>query len=177
MTWVVAHLKFIDESGVHLGLTRLWGRAAPGERVVDAVPSHAGQHWSLLAAIGLTGVEAPWLLDGAVDREAFEVYVKQVLAPTLVPGDIVVMDNLPAHKGAAIQAAITARGAHVEFLPPYSPDFNPIEECWSKIKTILRTVKARTLDELIQALKLAFAAITESDALAWFAHCGYPVNS
>ena len=73
MTWVVTHLKFIDESGVHLGLTRLWGRAAPGERVVDAVPSHLGQHWTLLAAIGLTGIEAPWLLEGAVDREAFEV--------------------------------------------------------------------------------------------------------
>jgi transposase len=176
-TWVVTHLKCIDESGVHLGLTRLWGRAAPGERVVDAVPSHAGQHWTLLAAIGLTGLEAPWLLDGAVDRKAFEVYVKQVLAPTLVPGDIVVMDNLPAHKGTVIQSAITARGARIEFLPPYSPDFNPIEECWSKIKTILRTAKARTLDELLPALKLAFASITERDALAWFAHCGYAVNS
>jgi transposase len=177
VTWVVRHLKFIDESGVHLGLTRLWGRAAPGERVVDAVPSHSGQHSSLLAAIGLTGVEAPWLLDGAVDREAFEVYVKQVLAPTLVPGDSLVMDNLSAHTGAAIQAPITARGAHVEFLPPYSPDFNPIEACWSKIKTILRTVKARTLDELLQVLQPALASITESDALAWFAHCGYPGSS
>ena len=103
--------------------------------------------------------------------------MKQVLAPTLIPGDIVVIDNLPAHKGAAIQVAIMARGARVEFLPPYSPDFNPIEEGWSKIKTILRTAKARTLDELIQALKLAFAAITERDALAWSAHCGCPVNS
>jgi DDE superfamily endonuclease len=95
---VVTHLNCIDESGGHLGLTRLWGRAAPGERGVEAVPSHARQHWTLLAAIGLTGLEAPWLLDGAVDRKAFEVYVQQVLAPTLVPGDIVVMDNLPAHK-------------------------------------------------------------------------------
>jgi len=173
---VLTHLKFIDESGVHLGLTRLFGRATPGERVVDAVPSHSGQHFSLLASIGLTGVQAPWLLEGAVDRDALEVYVKQVLGPTLVPGDIVVMDNLPAHKGSTIQDAIMERGARVEFLPPYSPDFNPIELCWSKIKTILRTAKARTLDELMEALKVAFSSITESDALAWFVHCGYPVN-
>jgi transposase len=103
--------------------------------------------------------------------------VKQVLVPTLSPGDVVVLDNLPAHKSAVIQAAITARGARVEFLPSYSPDFNPIEEGWSKIKTILRTVKARTLDELLQALKLALASITERDTLAWFAHCGYPVHN
>jgi len=175
--WLAEHLKFIDETGIHMGMTRLFGRALPGKRVVDAVPSHSGQHFTLLATIGLTGVFAPWMLEGAVDGAAFEVYVREVLGPTLVPGDIVVMDNLSAHKASAITATITARDARVEFLPPYSSDWNPIEPCWSKIKTVLRTAKARTFDELMAALKTALASITEQDARAWFAYCGYPVNT
>jgi transposase len=177
VSWLAKHLKFIDETGIHLGMTRLYGRALPGERVVDAVPSHSGQHFTLLATIGLTGVSAPWVLEGAVDGAAFEVYVRDVLGPTLVSGDIVLMDNLSAHKAPAITAVIMAHDARVEFLPPYSSDWNPIEQCWSKIKTVLRTAKSRTFDELIEALKTALASITEQDARAWFAYCGYPVNT
>ena len=129
MSWLAKHLKFIDETGIHLGMTRLYGRALPGERVVDAVPSHSGQHFTLLATMGLTGVSAPWVLEGAVDGTAFEVYVRDVLGPTLVSGDSVLMDNLSAHKAPAITAVIMARDARVEFLPPYSSDWNPIEQC------------------------------------------------
>jgi transposase len=171
-------LKFIDESGLHLSLTRMYGRAAAGERVVDAVPQQpGGPAWTLLGALGLKGLSAPWLLDGPVDGAAFEVYVRRVLSPTLRPGDIVVMDNLSAHKGPAIESAIRARGAQLHFSSPYSPDLNPIEHCWSKIKTALRAAKPRTLEALLEALKAALHTITKKDAIAWFTHCGYCVHA
>ena len=170
---MLPHLKFIDESGAHLGLTRLFGRAAPGQRVVEATPGYSGPHYTLIATLGTDGVSAPWLLDGAMDRLAFETYVQQVLAPTLKPGDIVLLDNLSAHKSERAQEAIQACGARLEFLPPYSPDLNPIEHCWSKIKAVLRTAKARTLDALLEALCRALDMVTPDDAGAWFAHCGY----
>jgi transposase len=169
-------LKFIDESGAYWGMTRLFGRAAPGERVVDATPGHSGEHYTLVSTLSLAGISAPWLLPGAMNSDAFNVYVVQVLAPTLLPGDVVVLDNLSSHKAAGIQAAIEARGAKLLFLPPYSPDFNPIELCWSKIKTVLRTAKARTADALLEAFANALASISTHDALAWFAHCGYAVS-
>jgi transposase len=174
--FVLEHLVFIDESGVNLALTRTHGRAAPGERVVEGVPQNYGSNFTLLAALGLSGLSAPWMLEGSVDTESFQVYPKQVLGPTLKPGDIVVMDNLSVHKVSGLTELLTARGARLEYLPPYSPDLNPIEKCWSKIKTSLRKAKARTVEALEQALKEAFASITESDARAWFAHCGYAVH-
>ena len=170
------HLKCIDESGVHLGLTRLFGRAAPGQRVVDATPGHSGEHYTLVSALGVEGISAPWFLPGAMNSDAFTVYVTQVLVPTLVPGDIVLLDNLSSHKAAQIEAAIEARGAKLRFLPPYSPDFNPIELCWSKIKSLLRTAKVRTAEALLEAFAHALASISAHDAVAWFAHCGYAVN-
>jgi len=171
-------LKFVDETGLHLSLTRAFGRAAPGERVGDAVPQQpGGVAWTLLGALSVNGLSAPWLLAGPVDGAAFEVYVRHVLAPALKPGDIVLMDNLPAHKVAAVESAITAQHAQVHFLPPYSPDLNPIERCWSKIKAALRAAKARTFDALWEALKAALQTITEADALAWFTHCGYCVHA
>ena len=170
---IAAHLKFIDESGTHLGLTRLCGRAAPGVRVVEATPGYSGKHYTVIAALGLTAVTAPWLLDAAMTRDAFDVYVIQVLAPTLCVGDVILLDNLNVHKSEIARQAIEARGARLEFLPPYSPDLNPIEKCWAKVKTVLRRMKARTLDELVEALNVAFQAITPDDAWAWFAHCGY----
>lgn len=174
---IVEHLKFIDESGVHLGLTRLCGRAAPGKRVCEATPGYSGKHYTLIAALGFTEVTAAWLLEEAMTRDAFDVYITQVLAPTLRAGDVVLIDNLNVHKSETARQAIEARGARLEFLPPYSPDLNPIEKCWAKVKTVLRRLKARTFDELVDALERAFQSITPEDARAWFAHCGYLLPS
>jgi len=166
-------LKFLDESGAHLGLTRRCGRAAPGERVVEATSGYSGRHYTLVAALSWTGVQAPWLLEGAMDSAAFEVYVQHLLAPTLRRGDVVLLDNLSAHYSERAREFIEARGARVEFLPPYSPDLNPIEQCWAKIKEALRAAKPRTLDELLAAFQQALLSVTPEDAIAWFAHCGY----
>ena len=174
---IVAHLKFIDESGAHLGLTRLFGRAAPGERVAEATPGYSGKHYTLIAALGLTEITATWLLEDAMTREAFDLYATQVLAPTLQPGDVVLIDNLNVHKSETARQAIAAHGARLEFLPPYSPDLNPIEKCWAKVKTVLRRLKPRTFDELAEALNVAFQAITPEDARAWVAHGGYLLPS
>lgn len=156
-------------------MTRLYGRASPGERVNESAPLNYGENISMLAAISLSGIDAPMTIEGPVDGLVFRTYVEQILAPTLARGDIVVMDNLAAHKVAGVIEAIQARGAKVIFLPPYSPDLNPIEKCWSKIKTYLRAAKARTREALEQALKEALLLITPSDASGWFASCGYPV--
>jgi transposase/uncharacterized protein YnzC (UPF0291/DUF896 family) len=173
---VVQHLKFIDEMGAHLGLTRLYGRAAPGERVVEATPGYSGQHYTILATLGWDSVTAPWVLEGPMDTIAFETYVAHVLAPTLQLGDIVMLDNLSAHKAERITRLVEARGARLEFLPPYSSDFNPIELCWSKVKTALRTAKARTLDALLTALMEALESVSVQDIHAWFKHCGYVLS-
>lgn len=170
---VLARLRFIDECGTHLGLTRLYGRAAPGERVVEATPGYSGPHYTLVASLSLIGVQAPWAFEDAMNTQAFETYVEQVLGPTLQAGDLVVLDNLSAHKGAEVHRLIEARGAQLVFLPPYSPDLNPIEKCWAKVKTALRKAKARTWEALLDALAAALRAITPDDALAWFTHCGY----
>jgi len=154
----VKRLKFIDEIGVNLGLTRLYGRAAPGERVIEATPGHSGAHYTALAALGWTGVKAPWIFEGAMDGTAC---------------DLVVMDNLSAHKSERVRQLIEARGARLVFLPPYSPDFNPIELCWATVKTALRAAKARTYDALVEALANALHSISCGDIQAWFAHCGY----
>ena len=130
----------------------------------------------MLAAIGVDGLQAPMTVNGAVDGAVFLAYVRYVLSPTLSEGDIVVMDNLKAHKVAGVREAIEARGARLEYLPPYSPDMNPIEKCWSKVKTFLRKAKARTREALEAALREALLQVTASDARAWFAHCGYPVH-
>lgn len=158
---------------MHVGLTRLFGRAACGQRVVEATPGHSGTHYTLIAALSWQGVQASWLLPGAMDREAFDVYIEQVLAPTLRRGDIVLLDNLSSHTGPRTRQIIEATGARLEFLPPYSSDFNPIEQCWSKVKQALRAAKARTFESLLEALADAFSSVSHSDIQAWFAHCGY----
>jgi transposase len=170
------HFKFVDESGVNLALTRLFGRAPRGQRVVDAVPKNYGENVTLLGALSVSGVEALMTVNGATDGEVFLVFVREVLSPTLHEGDVVVWDNLGAHRSQAVREAVEARGAQLLFLPPYSPDMNPIERCWSKIKTFLRAAKARTREALETAIKQALATVTESDARAWFAHCGYALN-
>ena len=169
-------LKFLDEFGAHLGMTRLFGRAAPGQRVVEATTGYSGTHYTVVAALGVRGVSAPMIIEGAMNRKVFEAYVEAELAPALKSGDIVVMDNLSAHKSEKARLVIESRGARLEFLPPYSPDLNPIEKCWSKVKSALRSAKARTFEALLDALCDALHAVTPKDAIAWFAHCGYAVN-
>lgn len=172
---LVGRLKFLDEAGSNLAMTRLYGRAARGERVYDRVPQNYGENVTMLACLSEEGLSAPMTVEGAVDGAVFKVYVEQILAPTLEAGDLVIMDNLGAHKVKGIREAIEGRGATVIYLPPYSPDLNPIEKCWSKIKTYLRAAKARTRQALEQALKEALLLVTEKDAHGWFASCGYPV--
>lgn len=168
--------KFIDESGVNLAMTRRYGRAPRGERARGSVPINYGSNLTIIGALGTSGLGAVMTVDGATDGDIFRVYVAKVLCPTLRRGDIVVMDNLGAHKVSGIREAIEERGGKLIYLPPYSPDFSPIERCWSKIKTILRSAGARTREALEGAIKKALSTITESDALAWFAHCGYELN-
>lgn len=172
----VARFKFLDESSVNLSLTRLYGRAAPDQRVADHVPQPSGPQTTTLAVIDLAGIAAPLVLSGAVNGTVFYGYIAQCVAPTLRPGDVLFMDNLPAHKVAGVEALIEAQGARLIYLPPYSPDFNPIELAWSKVKTLLRRLKARTFPDLIEALKAALLAITPHDIQGWFAHCGYAIT-
>jgi transposase len=170
---LLRRLKFLDESGVNLGMTRLYGRAAPGERVVEATPGISGPHYTVIATLGMQGVQAPLLFEGAMTTLKFKTYIEDVLAPTLRRGDILLMDNLSAHKSDQVRAALQARGVQLIFLPPYSPDLNPIEHCWSKMKAALRAAKARTWEELVAAVREALLSVSRSDVLAWFAHCGY----
>jgi transposase len=169
----LAHLKCIDEAGVNLAMTRRYGRAPRGERVVGAVPQNYGANVTMIAALSWRGVEAVMTIDGATDAEVFRAYVQHVLCPTLVPGDIVVMDNLRAHKGSGVREPIEACRAQLVYLPPYSPDLSPIEPCWSKLKTLLRAAQARTREALDAAIERVLAAVTPSDARSWFQHCGY----
>lgn len=169
----VRRLVFLDESGAKTNMTRLYARSFDGERVVDATP-HG--HWcttTMLSAMRLDGSTAPMVIEGPTDAEVFEAYVGQVLLQSLRPGDIVVMDNLAPHKKPGVIAAIQAAGAEVWFLPPYSPDFNPIEKMWSKIKAFLRKAKARTWEALLAAIKEALQDVSASDARNWFQSCGY----
>jgi transposase len=171
-----ARFKFVDESGVNLAMTRLFGRAERGQRVSDAVPKNHGSNVTLLGSLSCQGLDAVMTIDGPTDTAVFRAYVTEVLVPTLVPGDVVVMDNLGAHKVKGIRDAIEATGATLLYLPPYSPDWSPIEPCWSKLKTFLRAAKARTRDALDAALKQAIEMITAADARNWFAHCGYALQ-
>jgi transposase len=169
-------LKFVDEAGVNLAMTRLYGRAPRGARVPDAVPQNYGPHITILGALGIEGIAAVMTVEGATDADVFWAYVEHILAPTLQPGDIVVLDNLRAHKVAGVAAAINACGASLLYLPPYSPDLSPIEQCWSKRTTYLRKVRARTREALDAAMTNAVATITAMDAQGWFAHAGYALQ-
>jgi transposase len=163
--------------GSNRALTRLYGRAEPGKRAFDHVPGDRGGNVSTIGAIGLEGICTGLSVPGSIDGETMLFFVEELLVPTLKRGDIVLMDNNPIHKLDEIEDAIEAVGAWVLFLPTYSPDLNPIENCWSKVKSILRSLKPRTLDDLLEALTEAFASITLHDILSWFHHCGYQVAS
>lgn len=154
-------------------MTPTYARAPRGQRAHGRVPAQRGTNLTLVAALSLAGPGAAMTLRGALDRAACEVYVREVLAPTLRPGQIVIWDNLRVHQGETVRAEIEGRGCRLLFLPPYSPDFNPIEEAFSKLKTALRRAEARTRAALEAAIAAALATITAQDAEGWFAHCGY----
>jgi len=166
-------LVFIDESGVTTQMSRAYGRAPRGQRVREAIPAGHWRTLTVLGALTCDGLLATMTIESATDAEVFLAYVEQVLAPKLRPWQVVVMDNLSAHKVAGVREIIEAAGARLVYLPPYSPDFNPIEPCWGKVKLCLRALKARTLETLDQAITQALASITPENALAWFHHCGY----
>jgi transposase len=167
---------FLDESGALTNLVRTYGRSDCGTRCVGSAPQG---HWKVMtavAAIRLDGLTAPFTIDCPMDGEVFGTYIERVLVPTLRRGDVVVMDNLSAHKRPTIKRLIESASATVLYLPPYSPDFNPIEMIWSKVKGLLRTFAARTIDTLHDAFGRALAAVTKSDILGCFQHCGYATS-
>jgi transposase len=166
-------LIFIDESGAKTNMARLRARAPLGERALAKEP--AG-HWAtttMIGAVRLSGPCATLAVEGATDAEVFRTYVQQVLVPELKAGDVVIMDNLQPHKAAGVREAIEEAGATLLYLPPYSPDFNPIENMWSKVKQWLRSAAARTFDSLCHAIEAALNAVTPHDFLGFFRHCGY----
>jgi transposase len=156
-------------------MTRAYARAPIGERAVDAVPKNWGDNITVTAALTLEGIVAPMMLHGPMTARAFDAYVEQCLAPELCPGDVVVLDRLGAHRTSRVRDLIEARGARLVHLPGYSPDFNPIEHAWSKLKALLRKAGARTLRKLGRALRAALLAITPGDSHGWISHCGYRV--
>jgi transposase len=171
----VAHrrLLFIDESGAKTNMTRLYGRGPRGARVYDHVPHGRWETTTMIAAIGRNGAQAPWVLEGPMDGDAFAIWAEKVFVPTLEPTDIVVMDNLSVHRNPAALAAIKTTGAKIWALPPYSHDLNPIEKMWSKVKAYLRKVKARDSESLYKAIGRAMELVTKKDVRNWFAACGY----
>ena len=154
-------------------MTRRYGRAPRGERVREGTPAGHWRTLTVLSARSLRGVVAAMTVEAPTDGDVFLAYVEQVLCPRLQPGPVVVMDNLPAHKVEGVRGLIEAAEAELLYLPPYSPDFNPIEQAWSKVKQHLRSAKARTRETLESATTDALATITPDNAAAWFAHCGY----
>jgi transposase len=174
----VRHLVFIDESGAKTNMTRRYGRSRRGERCHFAVPHGHWQTTTMISALRCTGVirQATMVFDGPTDATVFRGYVERCLAPALQPGDVVVMDNLAAHKVSGVRGAIEAVGAEVVYLPPYSPDLNPIEKLWSKVKTWLRRAGPRGMQGLIDAIGDAFHRVEELECRNYFNSCGYATN-
>jgi transposase len=166
-------LVFIDETAASTKMARLYGRSPRGERCRAAVPHGHWKTMTFTAGLRIDGIAAPMVLDGPMDGEAFRAYVEQALAPALRPGDIVIMDNLPAHKVHGVREAIEAVGASLLYLPPYSPDFNPIEMAFAKLKALLRAAAARTIPDLWQAIAEALKRFTTSECRNYLAAAGY----
>lgn len=164
---------FVDECATHIALTPLYARAPRGVRAIGKVPRNYGTKTTLLASLSPVGMGEAFLLEGAADGTAFEIYIEQILAPSLHPGQTVVMDNLNTHHGERVRQVIEAKGCRLLYLPSYSPDLSPIEPAFSKLKTLLRRKGARTQEALQQAIAEALDAITPDDARGWFTHCGY----
>jgi len=169
-------LIFIDETWAKTNMTRLRGRAPRGRRLIDRTPHGHWKTSTLIAALGIEGVRCSTVADGAVNADIFEAFVEQVLVPELRPGDVVVMDNLSSHKRARTRELIEAAGAELAFLPPYSPDLNPIEMVFSKIKQLLRSLACRTKDALWSAMQSVLDRVTPTDAMNCFRHCGYTLR-
>ncbi len=180
--WLASHfdarrLVFIDESGFHTSMTRLRARAPRGERAYGKVPRNRGKNQTLIASVTLEGgMGESVCIEGATDAELFETYVEEFLAPTLEAGQVVVLDGLGAHRTERVRELIEERGAELVFLPAYSPDLNPIEEAFSKMKGIVRKAGARTREALDEAISEALSAVTPEDVAGWFAHAGYRVQ-
>jgi transposase len=170
-------LVFVDECGTHTSMTRLRARAPKGQRAYGKVPRNRGKNTTLLASMTSGGMGPCMAVVGSTTKAVFEAYLERALAPSLRPGQVVVMDNLGAHRGERVRALVEARGCSLVYLPPYSPDFSPIEEAFSKIKALLRKAKARTRLALLGAIGRALWAITPQDAAGYFGHCGYPIDA
>jgi transposase len=171
--WEARRLVFIDESGTQTNMTPRYSRAPRGQRAVGRAPRNHGKNTTLVAALAREGMGAAMTLEGAMDADAFAVYLERLLVPTLVPGQIVIMDNLSVHKDARVRPLIEGAGCTLVYLPAYSPDLTPIEQAFSKIKEALRRVGARTREQLEAAITAAIATVTAHDAKGWFTHCGY----
>lgn len=168
-----SHLVFIDETWLKTNMTRLRGRALRGQRLVEKVPHGHWKTTTVIAALDQQGMRCSMTLDGPVNRVAFEAFVQKVLRPSLKAGDIVVMDNLSSHKGERVKQLIESAGATLLYLPPYSPDLNPIEPAFSKFKQLVRSAGHRVMDVLWNDLQRMLDQITTGDAKAFFSHCGY----
>ena len=171
-----ATFVFVDESGTHTSLTRSPARAPRGERAIGRVPRNHGANVTLFAALTPQGMGPALAMEGAADGAAFALYVRELLIPSLRPGQVVILDQLNVHKGAAIRALLEAAGCRLLLLPAYSPDFNPIEQAFAKIKTHLRGAAARTFDDLVAAIGVALDTVTPVDTHGCFAHCGYSLS-
>ena len=164
---------FVDECSTNVSLRPLYAWSPRGERAHGSAPRNWGKNVTLLSSMTLSGMGPSLAVEGATTRAVFEAYVEEALAPSLHPGQVVVMDNLTAHKGERVRELIEERGCELVFLPPYSPDFNPIEQAFSKVKGMLRGAEARTREALIEAMGRALSAVTATDVSGFFGHCGY----
>jgi transposase len=166
-------LVFVDECGTHTSMTRRYARAPKGKRAYGHVPRNRGPNTTLLASMSLSGMGGAMAVEGATTKAVFEAYAEQVLAPTLIPRQVVILDNLTAHKSKRVLELVEGRGCRVLFLPAYSPDLSPIEEAFSKVKALLKKDAPRTRKALVEGIGRALSVITARDAAGWFAHCGY----
>jgi transposase len=169
-------LVFVDEMGTNTSVSPLYAWAKKGQGAYWCVPRNRGANTTVLSSMSAKGMGSSLTVEGATTSAVFEAYVEQVLAPTLRKGQVVVMDNLSAHKGERIRQLIEERGCELIYLPSYSPDFNPIEEAFAKIKALMRKVEARTKEALVEAIGKALSAVTTEDALGFFEHCGYRMS-
>jgi len=170
-------LVFVDECGTHTSMTRLRARAPKGQRAYGRVPRNRGKNTTLIASMGADGMGPCMAVVGSTNKAVFEAYVEEILAPSLRPGQVVVLDNLGAHRGERVRELVEAGGCSLLFLPPYSPDFSPIEEAFSKLKALLRRAAARSREALLEAIGSALWAVTPEDAAGFFGHCGYSLGA
>jgi transposase len=166
-------LVFVDEMGTNTSLSPLYGWSKKGERAHCSVPRNRGKNTTVLASMSVEGMGPSLVVEGATTARVFETYIEQVLVPSLSRGQVVVMDNLSAHKGKRVRELIEGRSCELMYLPPYSPDLNPIEEAFSKLKCLIRKAEARSREALLEAIGMAISALSAQDARGFFEHCGY----